>query len=202
MNPWRRDLGRLLSIFHSPKRTFAEIGDTPGVAVVILGLLLCFAVATTASVIAAEGQIGSQEATAYLLQPLVAIGWPFVVSALYLFVFDLFGAEARYRVILSVTLHAMWAFLTLGVVLELAGSLISGGTSPEIGDFLISFIGVDEGLARDLARVLNPLEIGRLLLTGLGFAIALRAARWISFAVVFAGWFGFHALPLIQFLLF
>ena len=199
MNPWRRDLARLLAIFHSPKRTFAEIGETPNAAVVVVGILL---VGSATRLITTELPDSASRQAQLLLALLVAVGWPFVVSALYLFVFDLFGAEARYRVILSVTLHAMWAFLALGVVLELVGSLISGGAPPGIGDFLISFIGVDEGLARDLARVLNPLEIGRLLLTGLGFAIALRAARWISFAVVFAGWFGFHALPLIQFLLF
>ena len=36
MSPWRRDLRRLLAIFPSPKRTFTEIGDTPGVGAMLL----------------------------------------------------------------------------------------------------------------------------------------------------------------------
>ena len=203
MKPWRRDLRRLLAIFHSPKRTFAEIGETPSVAVAVLPMLLIFSVASAADVIATgSSDPGSGETWALLLLPLVAVGWPFVASALYLFVFDLFGAEVRYRVILSVTLHAMWAFLALGTLVELAGWLVAGGASFGVREFLISSAGVEERLAQDLARVLNPLEIGRLVLTALGFAIAQRIARWMSFAVVFAGWLGFHALPLLQFLLF
>ncbi len=203
VKPWRRDLRRLLAIFHSPKRTFAEIGETPSVAVAVLPMLLIFSVASAADVIATgSSDPGSGETWALLLLPLVAVGWPFVASALYLFVFDLFGAEVRYRVILSVTLHAMWAFLALGTLVELAGWLVAGGASFGVREFLISSAGVEERLAQDLARVLNPLEIGRLVLTALGFAIAQRIARWMSFAVVFAGWLGFHALPLLQFLLF
>ena len=203
MKPWRRDLRRLLAIFHSPKRTFAEIGETPSVAVAVLPMLLIFSVASATDVIATGSpDPGSGETWALLLLPLVAVGWPFVASALYLFVFDLFGAEVRYRVILSVTLHAMWAFLALGTLVELAGWLVAGGASFGVREFLISSAGVEERLAQDLARVLNPLEIGRLVLTALGFAIAQRIARWMSFAVVFAGWLGFHALPLLQFLLF
>lgn len=202
MKTWRRDLLRLAAVFHSPRRTFAEIGETPGVAAVAAGLLLCMAVGTAVSVIAAEGPIGSQEATSYLLQPLLAIGWPFVAAALYLFVFDLFGAEARYRVILSVALHAMWFVLVVDLVLGLAQQLTVGENSFGVNELLISSFGIDASLARELGFMLNPLEIGRLVLMGLGFAIALQIARWMSFAVVFAGWFGFHALPLIRFLLF
>ena len=50
--------------------------------------------------------------------------------------------------------------------------------------------------------MLDPLNIGRLLLTGLGFAIALRLPRTLSLGIVFAGWLGFHSLPLLLFLLF
>jgi len=199
VNPWRRDLGRLLAIFHSPKRTFAEIGETPNAAVVVVGMLL---VGSATRLITTELPDSASRQAQLLLALLVAVGWPFVVSALYLFVFDLFGAEARYRVILSVTLHAMWAVFVFATVSALLWRLVSGEPPLEIGEFLMSSAGVDERLARDLARMLNPLEIGRLLLTGLGCAIALRVASWMSFAVVFAGWFGFHSLPLLRFLLF
>ena len=108
MKSWRRDLRRLFSVFHSPKRTLAEIGETPGVAVVVAAMLLLFAVTLAPRVIdTANPTFGSREVELFFLQPLVVIGWPFVASALYLFVFNLFGAEARYRVILSVSLHAM-----------------------------------------------------------------------------------------------
>ena len=202
MKTWRRDLLRLAAVFHSPKRTFAEIGETPGVAAVVVALLLCMAAGTAVSVIATEGAIGSQDATSYLLQPLLAIGWPFVAAALYLFVFDLFGAEARYRVILSVALHAMWAVFAFATVSALLWGLVSSDPPPEISELLVSSFGVDASLARELGFMLNPLEIGRLVLMGLGFAIAQGIARWTSFAVVFAGWLGFHALPLLRFLLF
>ena len=66
----------------------------------------------------------------------------------------------------------------------------------------MSTFGVSEDLALQLSFMLDPLDIGRLLLTGLGFAIALRLAHSLSLGVVFAGWLGFHALPLLQFLLF
>ena len=145
---------------------------------------------------------GSGVTAAFLVPALVAIGWPFVVSGLYLFVFDLFGAEARYRVILSVALHAMWFVLVVDLVLGLAGQLVVDGNSFGVRERLISSFGVDAALARELGFMLDPLEIGRLLLMGLGFAIALGIARWMCFAVVFAGWFGFHALPLIRFLFF
>ena len=199
MNPWRRDLGRLLAIFHSPKRTFAEIGDTPGVAVVVAAMLLLLALPIARNVVTGNPAFGNLDAEQLLIQPVVVIGWPFVVSALYVFVFDLFGAEVRYRVVLSVTLHAMWVISVASVVLVVS---LAGATPFEMREYLVSSIGLDERAARDVARMLNPLEIGRLLFIGLGFAIALRIAPWISFAVVFAGWFGFHALPLIQFLLF
>ncbi len=199
MNPWRRDLARLLAIFHSPKRTFAEIGETPNAAVVVVGILL---VGSATRLITTELPDSASRQAQLLLALLVAVGWPFVVSALYLFVFDLFGAECSYRVILSVTLHAIWAVFAFATVSALLWRLVSGEPPLEVGEFLMSSTGVDERLARDLARMLNPLEIGRLLLTGLGFAIALRVASWMSFAVVFAGWFGFHSLPLLRFLLF
>ena len=197
--PYLRDLRRLLAIFHSPKRTFAEIGETPGVAVLVAALLLLLAVASASG---GNPAGGSGVTAAFVVPVLVAIGWPFVVSGLYLFVFDLFGAEARYRVILSVTLHAMWFVLVVDLVLGLAGQLIVGGNSFGVSEMLISSFGVDAALARELGFMLDPLEIGRLLLMWLGFAIALGIARWMCFAVVFAGWFGFHALPLIRFLFF
>ena len=197
--PYLRDLRRLLAIFHSPKRTFAEIGETPGVAVLVAALLLLLAVASASG---GNPAGGSGVTAAFVVPVLVAIGWPVVVSGLYLFVFDLFGAEARYRVILSVTLHAMWFVLVVDLVLGLAGQLIVGGNSFGVSEMLISSFGVDAALARELGFMLDPLEIGRLLLMWLGFAIALGIARWMCFAVVFAGWFGFHALPLIRFLLF
>ncbi len=194
MKSWRRDLRRLFSVFHSPKRTLAEIGETPGVAVVVAAMLLLFAVTLAPRVI--------DTANPTFLQPLVVIGRPFVTSALYLFVFNLFGAEARYRVILSVSLHAMWAVFVLGMAVALLARLVAGGPPLEIGEFLISSTGLDERTARDLARMLNPLEVGRVLFTGLGFAIALRTTRWVSLGIVFAGWLGFHSLPLLRFLLF
>ncbi len=203
MKTWRRNLGWLLAVFHSPKRTFAAIGETPSVGVVVVAMLLFLTVVSASRIIATEDPAPvSREAALSLLQILVVIGWPFVVSALYVFVFDLFGAEARYRVILSVTLHAMWAFFTLGVVLELLGWLMAGRPLFEIKESLVSSTGIDEHTARNLVRVLNPLEIGRLVLTALGFVIAQPVARWMSFAVVFAGWFGFHLLPLLELLLF
>lgn len=202
MNHYGGDLRRLVAIFHSPRRTFAGIGETPGVAVVTAALFGCIAVAIAARVIPTEGPPGIQEATSYLLQPLLAIGWPFFVSALYVFVFDLFGAEARYRVILSVSLHAMWAVFAFATVSSLLWRLVSNEPAPEVSELLISSFGVDGPLARELGFMLDPLEFGRLLLMGLGFAIALGAARWMCFVIVFAGWFGFHALPLLQFLLF
>ncbi|MCY3745342.1 MAG: hypothetical protein OXH05_03845 [Acidobacteria bacterium] len=198
-SPYLRDIRRLIAIFHSPKRTFAEIGETPGVAVVAAVLLLLLAVAS-----ASGGNLagGSGVTAAFLLPALVAIGWPFVVSGLYLFVFDLFGAEARYRVILSVALHAMWFVLVVDLVLGLAGQLVVDGNSFGVRERLISSFGVEAALARELGFMLDPLEIGRLLLMGLGFAIALDIARWMCFTVVFAGWLGFHLLPVIRFLLF
>lgn len=199
MSPWRRDLRRLLAIFHSPKRTFVEIGETPGVAVLVAALFLLLAVASASG---ADPAGGSGVTAAVLVPVLVAIGWPFVVSGLYLFVFDLFGAEARYRVILSVALHAMWFVLVVDLVSGLAGQLILGGNSLGVKEMLISSFAVDAALARELGFMLDPLEIGRLLLMGLGFTIALGIARWMCFAVVFAGWLGFHALPLIRFLVF
>ena len=203
MKNWRRDLGRLLAIFHSPKRTFAEIGDTPSVAVVVVAMVPFLVVASATRIVAAEPPtLGIREAALFLLLPLVAIGWPFVVSALYRFVFDLFDAEAQYRVILSVTLHAMWGVLVFGAVSALLWRLVSGEPPLEVRELLVSSAGVDERTARDLARVLNPLEIGRLVLTALGFAIAQPVARWMSFAVVFGGWLGFHSLPLVRLLLF
>ena len=198
---FRRELQRLLTVFHSPRRTFAEISETPGVALVVTAMALVLAVGAIGRLVTSGSPTsGNQAVESFLIQPLVILGWPFVVSALYLFVFDLFGAETRYRVILSVTLHAMWAVSVLGVVLVLVQALL--GIHPfEIREYLASSIGLDERAARDVARVLNPLEIGRLALTGLGFAIALRIAGWMSFAVVFAGWLGFHALPLVRLLL-
>ena len=202
MNPWRRDLGRLLSIFHSPKRTFAEIGNTPGVLVVLAALFGSFTAATAVSILTAEGPIGTEEeAVSWLAVPLALAG-SFVVCGVYYLVFHLFGAEPRYRVILSVALHAMWVVFMLDMALVLVEQLIWGGPSFEASEFLISSFGVGEDLARQLAFMLDPLDIGRLLLTGLGFAIALRIARTLSLGVVFAGWLGFHALPLIQFLLY
>ena len=201
MKRYRGDLRRLLAIFHSPKRTFAEIGDTPGVAVVVAALLLLLALPIARNVMTGNPAFGNLDAEQLLIQPVVVIGWPFVVSALYVFVFDLFGAEARYRVILSVTLHAMWVISVASVVLVVVHSL-AGAVPFEMREYLVSSIGLDERAARDVARMLNPLEIGRLLFIGLGFAIALRIAPWMSFAVVLAGWFGFHSLPLLRFLLF
>lgn len=198
-SPYLRDIRRLIAIFHSPKRTFAEIGETPGVAVVAAVLLLLLAVASASG---GNPAGGSGVTAAFLVPALVAIGWPFVVSGLYLFVFDLFGAEARYRVILSVALHAMWCVLVVDLVLGLAGQLVVDGNSFGVRERLISSFGVDAALARELGFMLDPLEIGRLLLMGLGFAIALDIARWMCFAVVFAGWLGFHLLPVIRFLLF
>jgi len=198
-SPYLRDLRRLLAIFHSPKRTFAGIGETPGVAVVAAVLLLLLAVASASG---GKPAGGSGVTAAFLVPALVAIGWPFVVSGLYLFVFDLFGAEARYRVILSVALHAMWFVLVVDLVLGLAGQLVVDGNSFGVRERLISSFGVDAALARELGFMLDPLEIGRLLLMGLGFAVALDIARWMCFAVVFAGWLGFHLLPVIRFLLF
>ena len=202
MKTYRGDLHRLLAVFHSPKRTFAEIGEAPSVAVVAAAMWLLFAVTLAPRVIdTANPTFGGREAEFFFLQPLVVIGWPFVASALYLFVFNLFGAEARYRVILSVSLHAMWAVFVLGMAFGLLARLVAGGPPFEIREFLISF-GLKERAALDLARMLNPLEIGRLLATGLGFAIALRITRLLSLGIVFAGWFGFHSLPLLRFLLF
>ncbi|MXZ60359.1 MAG: hypothetical protein F4228_04445 [Acidobacteria bacterium] len=198
-SPYLRDIRRLIAIFHSPKRTFAGIGETPGVAVVAAVLLLLLAVASASG---GNPAGGSGVTAAFLVPALVAIGWPFVVSGLYLFVFDLFGAEARYRVILSVALHAMWFVLVVDLVLGLAGQLVVDGNSFGVRERLISSFGVDAVLARELGFMLDPLEIGRLLLMGLGFAIALDIARWMCFAVVFAGWLGFHLLPVIRFLLF
>ena len=201
MKTWRRDFGRLLAVFHSPKHTFTEIGETPSVTAVVAAMLLLFAVGAIARIIrTGDPTLGSREVELFLI-PLVVIGWPFVVSALYLFVFDLFGVEARYGVVLSVGLHAVWAISVLGVALVLV-QFLAGAPPFDVREYLMSSIGVDERLARDLARVLNPLEVARLLLTGLGFAIALRAARWMCFAIVFAGWLGFHSLPLVRFLLF
>ena len=192
---WRRDLGRLLAVFHSPKRTFAEIGEAPSVGVVAAAMWLLFAVTLAPRVIdTANPTFGSREAEFFFLQPLVVIGWPFIASALYLFVFNLFGTEARYRVILSVSLHAMWAVFVLGMAFGLLARLVAGGAPFEIG--------LDERTARDLARMVNPLEIGRVLLTGLGFAVALRTTPWVSLGIVFAGWLGFHSLPLLRSLLF
>ena len=203
MKTYRGDLHRLLAVFHSPKRTFAEIGEAPSVAVVAAAMWLLFAVTLAPRVIdTANPTFGSREAEFFFLQPLVVIGWPFIASALYLFVFNLFGAEARYRVILSVSLHAMWAVFVLGMALGLLARLVAGGPPLEIGEFLISSLGLDERTARDLARMVNPLEIGRVLLTGLGFAVALRTTPWVSLGIVFAGWLGFHSLPLLRFLLF
>jgi len=198
-SPYLRDLRRLIAIFHSPKRTFAEIGETPGVALPAAALLLLLTVASASGGDPAGGSGGT---AAFLVPALVAVGWPFVVSGLYLFVFDLFGAEARYRVILSVALHAMWFVLLVDLVLGLAGQLVVDGNSFGVRERLISSFGVDAALARELGFMLDPLEIGRLLLMGLGFAIALDIARWMCFAVVFAGWLGFHLLPVIRFLLF
>ena len=198
-SPYLRDIRRLIAIFHSPKRTFAGIGETPGVAVVAAVLLLLLAVASASG---GNPAGGSGVTAAFLVPALVAIGWPFVVSGLYLFVFDLFGAEARYRVILSVALHAMWFVLVVDLVLGLAGQLVVDGNSFGVRERLISSFGVEAALARELGFMLDPLEIGRLLLMGLGFAIALGIARWMCFAVVFAGWLGFHLLPVIRFLLF
>ena len=202
MKSWRRDLGRLLSVFHSPKRTFAAIGDTPGVCVVLAALFGSFTAVTAISILTTEAPIGrEEEAVSWLAVPLVLAG-SFVVSGVYYLVFHLFGAEPRYRVILSVALHAMWVVSVLDTALVLLEQLISGGPPFEIREFLISSFGVGEDLALQLAFLLDPLNIGRLLLTGLGFAIALRLPRTLSLGIVFAGWLGFHSLPLLRFLLF
>ena len=199
MSPWRRDLRRLLAIFHSPKRILAEIGEAPNAWIVVaaLGVLLAVPLATTVFD-AANPTFGNREAATFFLLPLVVIAGTFVASAVYVFVFNLFGVEARYRVVLSVALHAKWAIFVLGAVWGLAAVLVSDG--PLLEEYLVSS-GIEERLARRMARALNPLEIGRLVLTGLGFAFALRAPLGISFGVVFGGWLGFHSLTLFRYLL-
>ena len=202
MKNWRRDLGRLATIFHSPKRTFADIGEEPGVVVILAALLVSFAAATAISIATTESPIGmGEEAVSWLAVPLSLAG-SVVVAGVYYLVFHLFGAEPRYRVILSVTLHAMWVVFVLDAAVMLLQQLISGGSPLATSEVLVSSYGVSEDLAQQLAFMLDPVDIGRLVLTGLGFSIALRIARTLSLGVVFAGWLGFHALPLLQFLLF
>ena len=172
-------------------RAFAEIGDAPSVTVVVVAMVPFLVVASATRIVAAEPPtLGIREAALFLLLPLVAIGWPFVVSALYRFVFDVFDAEAQYRVILSVTLHAMWGVLVFGAVSALLWRLVSGEPPLEVREFLVSSAEPDERIWTRSGPGAQPAR-DRLAWCSqqLGFAIAQPVSRWMSFAVVFGGWF-------------
>ena len=194
---YREDLRRLLAVFHSPRRTAAEIGKAPSVGVVVAAVLSIFTVAAVARETSGLPTLGDPQGTYLLLVALVLMARPVVASALYLVVFNYFGAEARYRVILSVTLHAMWAIVVGIMVLGSLAHLLFDGPFLEIREFLISSIGLEEHNASRLAPMFQPVEICRLLLTGLGLAIALGTTRSMSLGIVFAGWIGFHAVPVL-----
>lgn len=191
---FRHDVRQLLTMFHQPRRTLAGIGERPGILVVFAALLLLGFVAKAGTVASGNWIFGERES---LLWGFVVVSLrPFITSAVYVFVFGLFGAEARYRVVLSVVLHATWVFAVLAAGLVLISFLVDAPPFA-IRDHLVSSIGLSESYAHALAQGFHPLEIGRLLLTGLGFPIALGVSRRMSFGIVFAGWLASVAFPLL-----
>ena len=143
MKSWRRDLGRLLSVFHSPKRTFAAIGDTPGVCVVLAALFGSFTAVTANQHPHHRGSHREGGRGGLLARGAAGTGRVLCRVRVYYLVFHLFGAEPRYRVILSVALHAMWVVSVLDTALVLLEQL-TFGRAPRlrIREFLISSFGL------------------------------------------------------------
>ena len=100
-----------------------------------------------------------------------------VAAAIYLFVFNFFGKEVRYRVILSVLLHA---FLPVFATLLVLAPLFS------LASFQPPY--PDDPALQQLLLALNPLEVWRVILTGMGFTLALGVSRSFATSVVLAAW--------------
>lgn len=113
-----------------------------------------------------------------------------VIAAIYTFVFGFFGKDVRYRIVLSTLLHATWPIFVTSRVLWLFLSWTSLAVPlPADGVLLV------------LLEKISPLEVWSIILTGMGFTLALGLSRRFAFSVVLAAWGLRLAIGLLLFLL-